>query len=83
MKMVDKNGKCIQCHGRGVIPCPECAGGTRNPICPDCEGTGYVSEEEGIKEKCHRCNGTGELTPQTCSSCSGEGTIDCPTCQEI
>ena len=29
--------------------------------CPDCNGDGWIENEDGKKEKCCRCDGDGEV----------------------
>ncbi|HTZ58819.1 MAG TPA: J domain-containing protein [Acidobacteriaceae bacterium] len=59
--------------------CPSCKG---KPVsgggpCPECQGTGQVTQTGGrmkFKIACPRCGGTGK-TENVCSTCGGEGTV--------
>jgi molecular chaperone DnaJ len=59
--------------------CPTCKGkptGGGGP-CPECNGTGQVTQMGGrmkFKIACPRCGGTGRLDHE-CSTCHGEGTV--------
>jgi molecular chaperone DnaJ len=66
---VNRHEVCPTCHGQastgGVVQCPEC------------NGTGQVSQMGGRMKfniPCPRCNGTGR-TSNTCSTCHGEGVV--------
>jgi molecular chaperone DnaJ len=61
---------CPTCHGQaftgGVVQCPEC------------NGTGQVTQMGGRMKfniPCPRCNGTGR-TSNACQTCHGEGTVN-------
>jgi len=61
---------CGTCHGTGS------AGGGET-ACPQCKGTGHVSQMAGAMRfnlTCPRCGGTGRLR-NTCPTCGGEGRI--------
>ncbi len=59
--------------------CPTCKGkptGGGGP-CPECQGTGQVTQMGGrmkFKIACPRCEGTGKLQDE-CATCGGEGTV--------
>jgi molecular chaperone DnaJ len=59
--------------------CPTCKGkptGGGGP-CPECQGTGQVTQMGGrmkFKIACPRCGGTGKLEDE-CATCGGEGTV--------
>jgi molecular chaperone DnaJ len=59
--------------------CPSCKGkptGGGGP-CPECHGTGQVTQMGGrmkFKIPCPRCGGTGKLDDE-CATCAGEGTV--------
>ena len=66
---VNRHEVCPTCHGQastgGVVQCPEC------------NGTGQVSQMGGRMKfniPCPRCNGTGR-TSNTCTTCHGEGVV--------
>jgi molecular chaperone DnaJ len=59
---------CPTCKGK-----PSGGGGT----CPECQGTGQVTQMGGrmkFKIACPRCGGTGKLENE-CATCGGEGTV--------
>ena len=66
---VHRQETCPACHGQasagGPMPCPEC------------NGTGQVTQMGGRMKfniPCPRCNGTGHIT-DVCSTCRGEGVV--------
>lgn len=66
---VHRQETCPACHGQahtgGPMPCPEC------------NGTGQVTQMGGRMKfniPCPRCNGTGRVA-NTCLTCRGEGTV--------
>ena len=66
---VNRQETCPTCHGQahtgGAMPCPEC------------NGTGQVTQMGGRMKfniTCPRCNGTGH-TSNACPTCHGEGTV--------
>jgi molecular chaperone DnaJ len=68
----------IQVHRQEI--CPTCHGQatTGGPVvCPECNGTGQVTQMGGRMKfniPCPRCNGTGRTT-NACATCHGEGTV--------
>jgi molecular chaperone DnaJ len=67
--MVNRQETCPTCHGQahtgGVMQCPEC------------NGTGQVTQMGGRMKfniPCPRCNGTGRAS-NMCATCHGEGTV--------
>jgi molecular chaperone DnaJ len=59
---------CPSCKGR-----PAAGGGP----CPECQGTGQVTQMGGrmkFKIACPRCGGSGKVE-SVCSTCGGEGTV--------
>ena len=59
---------CSTCNGTG-------AGGGVTSTCPECNGTGNVTQMAGAMRfniSCPRCDGTGKLK-NTCPTCHGEG----------
>jgi molecular chaperone DnaJ len=69
----------MQIHRQEV--CPTCHGQahTGGPItCPECSGTGKVTQMGGRMKfdlQCPRCGGTGR-TSSDCPTCHGEGVVD-------
>ncbi|MHB1958170.1 MAG: DnaJ C-terminal domain-containing protein [Acidobacteriaceae bacterium] len=60
--------------------CPTCHGAASKggeTVCPECDGTGQVTQMGGRMKfniQCPRCGGTGQ-TQQTCATCHGQGTV--------
>jgi len=69
----------IQIHRQEI--CPTCHGqaSTGGAVtCPECNGTGHVTQMGGNMKfnlECPRCNGTGRVT-NACPTCHGEGVVD-------
>jgi molecular chaperone DnaJ len=67
---VRKSEECDVCGGSGVKP------GTSVKTCPQCGGTGQVSQSAGffsISRTCYNCNGRGKIIEHPCSECGGTG----------
>jgi molecular chaperone DnaJ len=66
---INRQETCPTCHGQAQ---------TGGPMeCPECDGTGQVTQMGGRMKfniPCPRCNGTGR-TSNTCSTCHGEGVV--------
>ncbi len=65
---INRQETCDVCHGSGT------AGGN-NPVCPECNGTGQVTQMAGAMKfnlTCPRCEGKGRLA-NVCPACHGEG----------
>ena len=65
---ISRQESCATCHGSGS------AGGSV-ASCPECNGTGQVSQTAGAMKfnlTCTRCNGAGRLR-NVCPSCRGDG----------
>ncbi len=61
---------CETCHGAGST-------GAGEVTCPQCKGTGHVSQMAGAMKfnlSCPRCGGTGKLR-NACPTCGGEGRV--------
>jgi molecular chaperone DnaJ len=66
---ITRQDPCANCKGAGVV-------GTAQS-CPQCNGTGQVTQMNGrmkFNVQCPRCGGTGRIQ-QTCPTCHGEGTV--------
>jgi len=69
----------LQVHRQEV--CPTCHGQAHmgGPMqCPECNGTGQVTQMGGRMKfniPCPRCNGTGRIS-NDCPTCQGEGVVD-------
>jgi molecular chaperone DnaJ len=62
---------CRTCGGSGARP------GTSPRRCPKCNGSGFVSRNQGafgFSEPCVDCLGTGQLIDDPCPGCHGSGT---------
>lgn len=63
---------CDKCGGSGAEP------GTRESMCPMCQGSGQVVQSQGffrISTTCVRCQGTGRVLVSPCNSCGGQGRV--------
>jgi molecular chaperone DnaJ len=61
---------CGTCHGSG-------SAGSGEVVCPQCKGTGQVSQMAGAMKfnlSCPRCGGSGKLR-NACPTCGGDGRI--------
>ncbi len=69
---------CETCHGSG-------SSGSNVAVCPECDGTGTVTQMAGAMKfnlTCHRCGGTGRLR-NACPTCKGEGVLTKPDAVEV
>ncbi len=69
---------CDTCHGTG-------SSGNHVVVCPECDGTGTVTQMAGAMKfnlTCPRCGGTGRLK-NACPACRGEGRIARPDTVEV
>ena len=67
---VEKQDTCETCHGSGARP------GTTPKVCPECQGRGVVSRNQGpfaLSEPCPRCHGQGTIIEDPCPTCRGTG----------
>ena len=67
---IDTFGRCSRCSGNGAEP------GTRDAVCPACQGSGQVVQAQGffrISTSCARCQGTGRVLISPCRECQGMG----------
>jgi molecular chaperone DnaJ len=67
---INRQETCPTCHGQAS---------TGGPMqCPECNGTGHVTQMGGRMKfniPCPRCNGTGRVT-NACPTCHGEGVVN-------
>ncbi len=69
---VQRSETCATCKGSGAKP------GTSPTTCPSCNGSGHVSQGQGlfgISRTCPRCGGTGTVIEQPCTTCKGKGRV--------
>ncbi len=75
---ISRQETCETCGGTGS------SGGTV-AVCPECDGTGHVTQMAGAMKfnlRCQRCDGTGRLK-NVCPNCRGEGRISRPDMVEV
>ena len=61
---------CHVCGGSGAEP------GTAPRTCPDCQGSGVISDSQGLfalSHPCPRCRGNGVIVETPCHHCRGAG----------
>ena len=73
---LERSEQCPTCKGNG------CAPGTTPEICPDCHGTGSVTQAQrtpfGVMQSqapCGKCRGTGKIIHKPCPDCHGSGNV--------
>lgn len=67
---ITRQETCETCHGTG-------SAGKNVAVCPECDGTGTVTQMAGAMKfnlTCPRCGGSGRLK-NTCPTCRGEGRV--------
>jgi molecular chaperone DnaJ len=67
---VDVETACHVCGGSGAEP------GTAPRVCPDCQGSGVISDSQGLfslSHPCPRCRGNGVIVDTPCANCRGTG----------
>jgi molecular chaperone DnaJ len=67
---VEVETACHVCGGTGAEP------GTMPKTCPQCQGSGVVSDSHGLfalSQPCPRCRGNGVIIEQPCKNCRGTG----------
>ena len=75
---ISRQETCVTCHGSG-------ASGNSVAVCPECDGSGTVTQMAGAMKfnlTCPRCGGTGRLK-NACPTCRGEGRIAHPDTVEV
>ena len=75
---IQRQSACGQCGGTGTA-------GNNMPQCPECNGTGNVSQMAGAMKfnlTCRRCNGSGRLK-NVCPACYGDGRTVHPDSVEV
>jgi molecular chaperone DnaJ len=77
------SGTTVPLRIQGPAPCDVCLGtgaepGTTIDVCPMCQGTGTVAENQGFfsfSKPCPRCGGSGHVVEQPCHKCHGSGSL--------
>lgn len=67
---VEIDAACHTCHGTGAEQ------GTSPVRCPQCQGSGTVSDSHGLfalSQPCPRCRGNGVIVEKPCPTCRGIG----------
>ena len=67
---IEVDAPCHTCHGTGAEP------GTSPVTCPQCGGSGTVSDSHGLfalSQPCRRCRGNGVIVEKPCQTCRGAG----------
>ncbi len=75
---ISRQETCETCHGTG-------AAGSNVAVCPECDGTGTVTQMAGAMKfnlTCQTCGGSGRLK-NTCPTCRGEGRVSHPDSVEV
>jgi molecular chaperone DnaJ len=75
---ITRQETCETCHGSG-------SSGSNVAVCPECDGTGTVTQMAGAMKfnlTCPRCGGSGRLK-NACPTCRGEGTVSRPDNVEV
>jgi len=75
---ISRQETCEYCHGSGSL-------GNSVAVCPECDGSGTVTQMAGAMKfnlTCNRCGGTGRLK-NACPHCRGEGRISRPDSVEV
>jgi molecular chaperone DnaJ len=75
---ISRQETCETCHGTG-------SAGGNVAVCPECDGTGNVTQMAGAMKfnlRCQRCDGTGRLK-NVCPTCRGEGRTAHPDTVEV
>ncbi|MGH9558297.1 MAG: molecular chaperone DnaJ [Bryobacteraceae bacterium] len=76
---INRQEVCATCGGSGT------AKTATNTVCPECNGTGNVTQAAGAMRfslTCPRCNGTGRLR-NTCPTCHGDGRVSASDTVEV
>lgn len=75
---ISRQETCDVCHGSG-------SSGNSVAVCPECDGTGTVTQMAGAMKfnlTCNRCGGSGRLK-NACPNCRGEGRLTHPDSVEV
>ena len=69
---IDSMVGCDHCGGSGAEP------GTKEAVCPVCQGNGQVVQSQGffrVSTTCVRCQGIGRVLASPCRECQGQGRV--------
>ncbi|SDH47351.1 molecular chaperone DnaJ [Alteribacillus persepolensis] len=73
---IPREETCGTCHGNGAKP------GTTPETCSKCGGAGQLNIEQNTpfgrvvnRRVCDRCQGTGQMVKERCSTCGGDGKV--------
>jgi molecular chaperone DnaJ len=69
---VKRTEPCGTCKGSGAKP------GTSPTTCPTCNGSGHVTQGQGVfgfSRTCPRCGGSGRIIETPCQTCRGKGSV--------
>jgi molecular chaperone DnaJ len=75
---ISRQETCEVCHGSG-------SSGNSVAVCPECDGSGTVTQMAGAMKfnlTCNRCGGSGRLK-NACANCRGEGRLSRPDSVEV
>jgi molecular chaperone DnaJ len=75
---ISRQETCEVCKGTG-------SAGNSVAVCPECDGTGTVTQMAGAMKfnlTCNRCGGSGRLK-NACATCRGEGRLSHPDSVEV
>jgi molecular chaperone DnaJ len=75
---INRQELCTTCNGSG-------AAGGNTAVCPECDGTGNVTQMAGAMKftlTCPRCDGKGRLR-NVCPKCNGDGRLLRPEAVEV
>jgi molecular chaperone DnaJ len=75
---ISRQETCETCHGTG-------SAGNSVAVCPECDGTGTVTQMAGAMKfnlTCPKCGGSGRLK-NACPTCRGEGVVRRPDTVEV
>jgi len=78
------SGTSVNIRVPTLVACEPCGGtgakkGTKPTTCTTCGGHGQVRMQQGffsLQQTCPRCNGTGKMIADPCTSCKGQGRVE-------